>query len=116
MAVTGFISQYAVNQVQTSAYMDEYYHLQITENYLADLDFIHYNHAITTPPGLYIMGFIFGVLIQPIHLVLTGSFIKYQGPNFGDLRCVEGKYDPTPGILNVRYLNSVALPMICFYL
>ena len=96
--------------------MDEYFHLQITENYLADLDFIHYHMGITTPPGLYFLGFIFGVLIQPIHLLFTGSFIVYQGKYIGEDRDNNGKYEPTPGMLNVRYLNSVALPMICFYI
>lgn len=102
--------------MQTRAYVDEHFHLQITENYLADFDFVHYHLGITTPPGLYFMGFIFGILIQPIHLVLTGSWIKYQGPNFGEMRDIDGGYQPTPGMLNIRYLNSVALPMICYYL
>ena len=116
VGLTGLVLQAWVNREVPIAFIDEYYHLRMTEQYLVDLDFLHYDSRITTPPGLYILGFIFGVLIQIPHLLATGTFIKYEGPIVGEERAAEGKYAPSPGILKIRYLNSVTLPMVCFFL
>ena len=116
VGLTGLAVQAWVNREVAIAFIDEYYHLRMTEQYLVDLDFLHYDSRITTLPGLYILGFIFGILIQIPHLLFTGSFIKYQGPIVGEERAAEGKYAPSPGMLYIRYLNSVALPLVCFVL
>jgi len=63
VALTGIVLQTWVNREVSIAYVDEYFHLRITEQYLVDLDFLHYDSCITTPPGVYILGFIFGVMI-----------------------------------------------------
>ena len=63
MGLTGVILQTWVNREVTIAYVDEFFHLRITEQYLADWDILHYDTNITTPPGLYFLGFIFGALI-----------------------------------------------------
>jgi len=116
VGLTGLAVQAWVNREVPIAFIDEYYHLRMTEQYLVDLDFLHYDSKITTPPGLYILGFIFGVLIQIPHLLFTGTFIKYEGPIVGEERAAKGKYAPSPGMLYIRYLNSVALPLVCFVL
>ena len=63
VALTGIVLQTWVNREVSVPFLDEYYHLRITEQYLVDLDILHYDSFITTPPGLYILGFIFGVMI-----------------------------------------------------
>jgi hypothetical protein len=77
--------------------MDEMAHLNMTEQYIVERDFSRYASAITTPPGLYYVGMIYGWGLQ----FLSGN------PSLW-----ENKQD----INNLRYLNSMFIGTANLYL
>ena len=65
-----FSIQRWVNSKVKERYIDEYFHLSMTEHYTVHGNFSHWDPKITTPPGLYLLGLIFGYGLT----VLNGLF------------------------------------------
>ena len=70
----------------------------MTEQYLVHSNFKDYDPKITTPPGLYIIGFLFGKLLE----IFSLGLIQFKGGE---------------DINTIRYLNSCILwPLNLFIL
>jgi alpha-1,2-glucosyltransferase len=52
--------QWAINSVVKERYIDEIFHIKMTEQYLVRREFSEWDPKITTPPGLYLAGMVFG--------------------------------------------------------
>lgn len=55
--------QHWLNHFVTERYMDEWFHMLITQKYLVENVYNYYAPEITTPPGLYIVGAIYGYIL-----------------------------------------------------
>lgn len=73
----GFCVQYWVNNSVKESYIDEYFHLGMTEKYLNHLDFLTWDPKITTPPGLYYLGFIFGNVLSIFGFYEDATSLRY---------------------------------------
>ncbi len=61
MAVlSAYLIQRWLNEYVTDRYMDEYFHIKMTEQYIVHKNFSTYDGGITTPPGLYYLGMLYG--------------------------------------------------------
>ena len=72
--------QYWVNEHVQETYIDEYFHLGMTQKYLVEQNFTYWDPKITTPPGLYFLGYSFGKLIEQLIPV------DFEGPQIYYLR------------------------------
>ncbi len=45
-------------------YIDEHFHLRMTQKYIVEHNFTYWDEKITTPPGLYIFGYLFAILFK----------------------------------------------------
>ncbi|CAK9439122.1 uncharacterized protein LODBEIA_P33460 [Lodderomyces beijingensis] len=61
-AFAGFIFNYTAKHVQYP-FIDEIFHLRQCQAYCS-YNFKHWDHKITTPPGLYILGFLYSKTIE----------------------------------------------------
>jgi asparagine N-glycosylation enzyme membrane subunit Stt3 len=61
-----FVIQHWINQSVKERYIDEYFHIRMTEKYLKEHNFTYWDPKITTPPGLYLKGYSFGKALQKI--------------------------------------------------
>ncbi|EMG50458.1 DIE2 Dol-P-Glc:Glc(2)Man(9)GlcNAc(2)-PP-Dol alpha-1 [Candida maltosa Xu316] len=59
-----------INQIIPEPYIDEFFHLRQCQTY-CDYNFTHWDDKITTPPGLYIIGFIYSKIIE----LITGNAV-----------------------------------------
>ena len=85
-ALLAFYIQYLVNFKVKERYIDEYFHLSMTEQYLVYNNFTHWDPKITTPPGLYLLGYLYGIIFQTVNHVFTGEHFNFNGENVITLR------------------------------
>jgi alpha-1,2-glucosyltransferase len=79
-ALISLVIQGAVNRAVKEPYIDEYFHLGMTQKYLVEKNFTYWDEKVTTPPGLYIFGYIFGKSLEVF------STFTYEGENINYLR------------------------------
>ncbi len=85
-ALMAFYIQYFVNQQVKEKYIDEYFHLSMTEHYLVYRNFTHWDPKITTPPGLYFLGYLYGIVLQKVINVFTVYCFTFNKENVIALR------------------------------
>ena len=76
MLLSFFVQRWVNNAVKES-YIDEYFHLGMTERYLIQHDFLSWDPKITTPPGLYYLGFVFGKVLSALGLYADAASLRY---------------------------------------
>jgi len=61
LVATSFAIQHYLNSKVKERYIDEQFHLKMSEQYIVQGNFKDWDPAITTPPGLYWSAYIYAV-------------------------------------------------------
>lgn len=64
--VSAFLIQYYLNEHAKERYIDEYFHLKMTEQYFVQGNYKDWDPQITTPPGLYYIAVVFGYIVRGV--------------------------------------------------